>query len=434
MSRSGPRRRPLLGCIADDFTGATDLASMLVANGMRTVQTIGVPEDDDSAGMEADAIVVALKSRTIPADEAVRQSLAVCRWLQDAGCEQFFFKYCSTFDSTPKGNIGPVTEALMAALGEDMAIACPALPVNGRTVYQGHLFVGHRLLNESGMQDHPLTPMRDADLTRVLGRQMTGTVGLIDHAVVGAGVEAVRRRMDDLRGEGVHVAIADAIADGDLRTLGAAVANHRLVTGGSGMAIGLPDNFRARGLLAECRDAAALPPVAGKAAVLSGSASVMTNRQVQCWLDAGRPAFRIDALRLAAGEPVVEGALAAFRAYGEPVLFYASCGVEELQAVQARLGAERAGALVEGAMASLAGRLKQEGVRQFVVAGGETSGAVVLALGTRILRIGRAIAPGVPATVSGDGEPLALALKSGNFGGPSFFDDALQALSGGACG
>ena len=421
----------LLGCIADDFTGATDLASMLVKGGMRTVQTIGVPAQ---APLDADAVVVALKSRTIAPAEAVAQSLAALKWLQAQGCKQFYFKYCSTFDSTPAGNIGPVAEALMEALGTDFTIACPAFPENGRTLFRGHLFVGDLPLNESGMKDHPLTPMTDANLVRVLQAQTRHKVGLIRYDTVARGAASVRERIAALRGEGVGMAVVDALSDSDLRVIGEACADLPLLTAGSGVALGLPANFRRAGRLKHEEQAAQLPRITGPAAIISGSCSAATNAQVADWRR-GRPALRLDALELAAGAAAVEEALAwaRERIALEPVLIYATSTPDEVKAAQAQLGAERAGALVENALADIAQGLVAAGVRKLVVAGGETSGAVVGRLGVRSLRIGPQIDPGVPWTVSmataAIGEPLALALKSGNFGTVDFFAKALARLA-----
>ena len=431
-----PSRRALLGCVADDFTGATDLANMLVRGGMRTVQTIGVPASNDA--VQADALVVALKSRTIPAADAVAQSLAALDWLRAQGCRQFFFKYCSTFDSTDAGNIGPVTDALLDALSAEVGataftIACPAFPENGRTIYRGYLFVGDTLLNESGMENHPLTPMRDANLVRVLQRQTGSKVGLVRYDTVAKGVSSVRDSLDALRGDGVRIAIADAVSDADLYVLGEACADLTLITGGSGVALGLPANFRRAGLLAEGNDAAQLPRVEGLSTVLAGSASKATNAQVAVWRET-RPAFRIDPLAAARGEPVIEQALAFAQPYldkAEPVLIYATATPDEVKAVQRELGVNEAGHLVESTLASIARGLHERGVRKFVVAGGETSGAVVQALDVRTLRIGAQIDPGVPATATTDADPLALALKSGNFGTTDFFDKALRHLDGG---
>jgi len=421
--------RPLLGCIADDFTGATDLANMLVRGGMRTVQSIGIPTAEMAAGLDADAIVIALKSRTTPAAEAVEESLAALEWLRERGCEQIFFKYCSTFDSTAAGNIGQVSEALLAKLGSDFTLACPAFPENGRTIFRGHLFVQDQLLNECGMQNHPLTPMTDANLVRVLQSQTQQKVGLLRYDSIAKGVEGVRSKIAELRADGVKMAIADALSDADLYTLGEACADLPLLTGGSGLALGLPGNFRKAGKLRDI-DAAQLTPVAGGEVVLAGSASVATNGQVAAWLEAKRPALRINPLELAAGRPVVEQALEFARKAGETVLIYATSSPDEVKAVQQQLGVERAGAMVEDALGQIAKGLLNAGVRRFVVAGGETSGAVVQALGVQLLQIGAQIDPGVPATVSSGAQPLALALKSGNFGGRDFFSKALKQLAG----
>jgi uncharacterized protein YgbK (DUF1537 family) len=420
-----------LGCIADDFTGATDLANMLVRGGMRTVQSIGIPSAESLAELDADAIVIALKSRTTPAAEAVEESLAALQWLRDRGCEQIFFKYCSTFDSTAKGNIGQVSEALLKALNSDFTLACPAFPENGRTIFRGHLFVQDQLLNECGMQNHPLTPMTDANLVRVLQSQTGKKVGLLRYDSVAKGVEGLRERIAELRADGVTMAIADALSDADLYTLGEACADLPLLTGGSGLALGLPGNFRKAGKLRDV-DAAQLEHVNGGEVVLAGSASVATNGQVAAWLEAGRPALRIDPLALADGKPVVEDALAFARDAGQTVLIYATSSPEEVKAVQQKLGVERAGAMVEDALGKIARGLLNAGVKRFVVAGGETSGAVVQALGVSLLKIGAQIDPGVPATISSGDQPLALALKSGNFGGRDFFDKALKQLAGGA--
>ncbi|WP_250484276.1 3-oxo-tetronate kinase [Caballeronia sp. GaOx3] len=418
----------LLGCIADDFTGATDLANMLVRGGMRTVQTIGIPEA--GARIDADAIVVALKSRTIPADDAVRQSLDALEWLRAQGCRQFFFKYCSTFDSTDRGNIGPVADALLDALKDDFTIACPAFPENGRTIFRGNLFVGDVLLNESGMENHPLTPMTDPNLVRVLQRQTKSKVGLIRYDTIAKGADAIRARIDELKKDGVRLAIADAVSDADLYTLGEACRDLALITGGSGIALGLPENFRAANLLAHAEHAADLPKIEGKSVVLAGSASKATNAQVARWRES-KPGFRVDPLALSRGEPVVQSAVEFARKHDEPVLIYATSSPDEVKAVQKELGVEKAGQLVEDALASIARQLRDDGVRKFVVAGGETSGAVVQALDVRSLRIGLQIDPGVPATQSigaNAEEALALALKSGNFGATDFFEKALKAL------
>jgi uncharacterized protein YgbK (DUF1537 family) len=416
----------LLGCIADDFTGATDLANMLVRGGMRTIQTIGVPATP--LEQEVDAVVVALKSRTIPAREAVAQSLTALAWLKRAGCRQYYFKYCSTFDSTPKGNIGPVTDALMHALGADFTIACPAFPEAGRTICRGYLFVGDVLLSESGMKDHPLTPMTDANLVRVLQAQTQRKVGLIRYDTLTQG--AVRARIAALRQEGVGIAIVDALAEADLQRIAEGCADLPLVTAGSGVGLGIALHHRRAGRLGHAATAAALPRVTGHAAVLSGSCSVATNGQVALWIQSRRPSLRINPLQLAAGQPVAREALdwADVRVRSEPVLIYATATPDDVKAAQREIGVERAGALVEQALAEISKGLMKMGVRKLVVAGGETAGAVVGALGIRALRIGPQIDPGVPWTESLDAEPIALALKSGNFGSADFFAKALAQL------
>ncbi len=413
----------LLGCIADDFTGGTDLASTLVKHGMRTVLLIDLSAD---LALDAvDAIVVVLKSRTAPVDEAIDQSLRALHWLQSAGCRQFYFKYCSTFDSTPLGNIGPVAEALMQELGTDFTIACPAFPTNARSVYNGYLFVGEHLLNESSMRDHPLTPMTDANLVRVLQAQCRHPVGLIRHAVIAAGHEAVRKEFSRLSASGVRLAIADALTDEDLHVLGRACDGMSLVTGASGMVQGLPDNFRRQGLLQAGHDAARVPATEGHRAVLAGSCSAATQRQVRA-MQQHAPSHQIDVDRLMQGDDIAREALDwASRHIGDQaVLIYSTAAPEAVRALQKREGVASSGARIEQAFARIAQGLIGLGVGQLIVAGGETSGAAVQALGITGLHIGPEIDPGVPWTVALQNEsarPLALALKSGNFGSDDFF-------------
>jgi len=416
-----------LGCIADDFTGATDLANNLVRTGMRVVQTIGVPTGP--LNVEVDAVVVALKSRTIPAQEAIAQSLDALRWLQAQGAQQFYFKYCSTFDSTPQGNIGPVTEALMDALGTDFTIATPAFPDNGRTVFKGYLFAGNVLLNESGMQNHPLTPMTDPNLVRVMQAQTQRKVGLLDHTVVARGPQAIGERIAALRADGVGVAIVDATSNDDLLRLGPALKGMPLVTAGSGVAIGLPANWG----LAPSSTASQLPPAQGLKAIVSGSCSQATNRQVAHFKAQGGPALALDPLQLTGD---TDALVAQVMAWAQPllsqgpVLVYSTAEPEAVKAIQARLGVAEAGALVEHALAAVARALTQAGVQQLVVAGGETSGACVQALGITQLQIGPQIDPGVPwCHAQGSAGPLHITLKSGNFGTDDFFGKAFTVLA-----
>lgn len=417
----------ILGCIADDFTGATDLANTLTRRGMHTVQTIGIPK---GPAPEADAIVVALKSRTIPAAEAVAQSLEACRWLKAHGAKQIFFKYCSTFDSTDEGNIGPVADALLDELNANFTIACPAFPENGRTIYLGNLFVNGDLLSDSSMRNHPLTPMTDANLVRVLGRQTKSKVGLVPYKVVKQGAPAIADAYRALEAQGIRHAIVDAVEDKDLENIGAASSPLALITGGSGIAIGLPANFRTARLIPKREGVTQLAKVGGPGVVLSGSCSAATLAQVERFA-ATHAAMAIDPLALAKEPEKTVGTLldwAASKLSSGPILIYASAPPEKVAEVQAQFGRDKAGEMIEHAIAKLASGLAAIGVKRFVIAGGETSGAVVSALGVEALEIGPQIGPGVPATLSYGTPRYALALKSGNFGGPDFFAEALEAL------
>ncbi|NCW78070.1 MAG: four-carbon acid sugar kinase family protein [Oxalobacteraceae bacterium] len=426
----------ILGVIADDHTGATDVASMLVRSGLRTVQIIGVPCASTDAG-EVDAVVIALKSRTIPPAEAIEQSLAALRWLQQRGVPRFYFKYCSTFDSTPQGNIGPVADALMQALGTHYSIACPAFPENQRTIFKGHLFVGDVLLSDSGMRNHPLTPMTDANLVRVLQAQSRCKVGLLSHLQVAKGAvslkQVVEQKIATANNETLGVIdIADAITNDDLMVLGHALADVPLVTAGSGLALGLAAAYIDRGLVKADAHAAQLPAAGGKAVVISGSCSVATNAQVKHWIASSKPAMKIDAREIAGGQPVAQRVLDWHAQQKETCLIYATSPPEEVAALQKEFSANSLGEQIEHCFADIAQGLIAQQVRRFVVAGGETSGAVVNALGVQSLKIGETIDPGVPWTSGQVGKPLLdtaapvlLALKSGNFGTEDFFAKAL---------
>lgn len=418
----------LLGAIADDLTGATDLALMLSREGMRTIQTVGVPPADFDLS-DVDAVVVALKSRTNPADVAVAMSLEALRWLKTAGARQIIFKYCSTFDSTPKGNIGPVTDALARELGTDLTIVCPAFPANRRTIYKGHLFVADQLLSDSPMRHHPLTPMTDSSLVRLMATQSKLQVGLVSHENVAKGAESVRAAFDEARRRGDGVVVVDAITDQDLRVIGEAVAEFPLITGGSGIAIGLPENFRRAGLLQRDITAGQFQAPDGRAAILAGSCSEATRGQIKAAIEAGMSTLKLDPVDIAQGRMDVDEAIRWALAQEGVPLIYSSADPKDVLAAQDSLGQEKAGEIVEQFLAKTAIGLRENGVRRLIVAGGETSGAVVGALAPSALFIGREIDPGVPWTLTmGDGAPMALALKSGNFGTADFFLKAWELL------
>lgn len=417
-----------LGVIADDFTGATDIASFLVNNGLATVQLNGIPEADFQA--QTQAVVISLKSRSCPADRAVADSLRALEWLQRQGCRQFYFKYCSTFDSTEKGNIGPVTDALMDKLGERQTIISPALPVNGRTVYQGHLFVMDKLLSESGMRHHPVTPMTDSNLLRLMEKQARGECGLVPWAVIEQGAEAVKVRLQALKEAGKRYVVLDALSEQDLLIQGEALRDMKLLTGGSGLAIGL-----ARQWASEASDhhqaTAAGQPHSGPAVILSGSCSVMTNRQVAHYLTqaAGQA---IDVARCLAGEAEQQAYVTELTDWVEShrhdalaPLLYATSSPDVLADIQQRFGSEASSHAVEKLFADVARHLQGRGFERFIVAGGETSSIVAQTLGIHAFHIGPTISPGVPWVRSTD-DTLSLALKSGNFGDENFFARAQQ--------
>jgi uncharacterized protein YgbK (DUF1537 family) len=416
--------------IADDFTGASDIANTLAKGlpgqgGLVTAQYMGVPQG--AADPEVESGVVSLKSRSIPVSEAVDSSLAALDWLQAQGCRQFVFKYCSTFDSTPEGNIGPVAEALADALGVKGVVACPAFPAMGRTVYQGHLFVGDALLNESGMQNHPLTPMTDADIRRWLRLQTGSEVGHVPARVVREGAGAIDAALRACAGRGETLAIVDAVADEDLVRIGRACARAPFLTGGSGIALGLAANFIAAGLAEGGRNR--FEGVAGPEAILAGSCSGRTRSQVDAH-NRKHPALAVTVADVMDGRTSSDDLVAFIEAnHGEAPLVYSSAAPEDVAAAQARYGREAVSGRLEGLFAETAGRLVDGGVSRVVVAGGETSGAVAQALDLGGLTIGPEISPGVPVLVS-DKRGVALALKSGNFGDEDFFDEALAAMAG----
>ena len=419
-----------LGCIADDYTGASDLANTLTRAGLRTVQAIGVPSDH-LALPEVDAVVVSLKSRSIEAGLAVTRSRAAEKWLRSRGADHVLFKICSTFDSTDAGNIGPVMDALRADCGETIVLVTPAFPETGRTVYQGNLFVGAVPLNESPLKDHPLNPMHDSNLVRVLARQSRTQVGLVDLATVTRGVEAVRAKLADLSAKGIGAAVIDAVFDLDLETIGAVAVEHKVSVGASGMGLGLARALAQKTVKGAVASAAAGEAIGGPAACLAGSCSQATLGQIAS-AEKVMPVLHLDPDQVVKGKDQARRALAWARERlgSGPVLIASSATPQEVAALQSRHGRDAAGHAIEQAMADIAEGLVHSGVHRLVVAGGETSGAVVDRLRIPGFLVGAEIAAGVPvlrAVGAKDGAML-LALKSGNFGGPEFFSDALSLM------
>ncbi|WP_439327863.1 3-oxo-tetronate kinase [Lonepinella sp. BR2357] len=408
----------MLGVIADDFTGASDIASFLVENGLKTVQMNGVPKSPLNG--QVDAIVISLKSRSNPVEQAIKQSLQALHWLQENGCSQFYFKYCSTFDSTAKGNIGPVTDALLAELKDDFTVITPALPVNGRTIFNGYLFVGEQLLSESGMRNHPITPMTDANLVRLMDAQAQGKTGLVAYADVIKGADNVKARFAQLKADGYRYAVVDAVDNSQLAILAEAVADFKLVTGGSGLGA-----YIAERLSGGKKGTDAFVPNKGKTVVLSGSCSMMTNTQVNTYKTKA-PHYYLDVEKAINNTNYVdelyqwvinnlEGELAP--------MVYATVAANQLKQIQTQFGGDKASHAIENVFAQLAEKLKAYGVTNFITAGGETSSIVVQQLGFAGFHIGKQIAPGVPWLKAVE-EPIYLALKSGNFGKEDFFEYA----------
>lgn len=404
-----------LGVIADDFTGASDIALTLAEGGMSCVQYVGVPAGPAQGSVEAG--IVSLKSRTIPADDAVAQSLSACDWLLAQGCSQIVFKVCSTFDSTAKGNIGPVAQALAMHLGETQVIVCPAFPESGRSVYQGHLFVGDRLLNASGMQDHPLTPMTDADLRRVLAAQTDWPVAHIATDIVFEGAAAIAAALPKIPA----MVIVDAIRDVDLRAIAQAARNRKLLVGGSGIAIGLPSNF------GTVPTTPGWQAVKGPGAILSGSCSTATRGQVATYRKTA-PTMEITPAKVIAGEIDANATAEWVLAQDTPPLVYSSAEPADVRAAQDTYGRDKLADAIEGFFAALSAALAARGLTRLVVAGGETSGAVVAGLACAALTVGPRLAAGVPI-LTPDNYAMAIALKSGNFGEPDFFAHALNRMS-----
>ncbi len=412
----------LLGVIADDFTGASDVANTLKKAGMKTALVCGIPVD---LSLDADAVVIALKSRSIPAQNAISISLSALHWLRQQNCQQFLFKYCSTFDSTPLGNIGPVTAALADALDAQKVICCPAFPVNGRTVFQGHLFVNDKLLSESGMENHPLNPMTDSNIRRWLMLQSNEPIGLINLATVRSGSPAIEA---SLAASNERLFIADATSEDDLINLGYALKDQVLITGGSGISLGLPENFRRRGLLVD--DVSIFNGAAGPCVILAGSCSNATLAQVSSYATRA-PSLQVRASELLSGEDILAKSIEfAVRNRDHAPLIYSTDQPSEIVKSQLIYGTAILATKIEDFFGALANGLVKMGFSRLVIAGGETSGAVVTALKIKSFDVGPEIVAGVPCLTATRDAQLAMALKSGNFGGPDFFEKAVKMLDG----
>ncbi len=421
----------ILGCIADDFTGASDLANTLAKGGMATTQFVGIPSQN--AAPDCEAGIVSLKIRSVPVEEAVSAARHAFEWLRKQGCGHYFFKYCSTFDSTPAGNIGPVAEMLLDALNAPFAVVCPAFPTNGRTIYQGHLFVHDRLLSQSGMENHPLTPMTDPDIRRWLSHQTEISVGHVSHSTVDRGADAIKQALAHEAGSGRRLVVVDAIDDEDLLAIGTAAVDSLLITGGSGVALGLPAIFRSLGLLKGHESI--WPAISGHSVVLSGSCSQQSRLQVDAYLKHHPGTFLSSGDVMTRKSLVGEIAAWALKTAARQPIVYSTSHPDAVAGAQARYGQKVLADAVEGFFAELARELAGRGFSRFVIGGGETSGAVVQGLGLEALSIGPEIDPGVPAMTSKrNGSPFGLALKSGNFGALDFYAKAIAVLEGKAKG
>ncbi|MDC1292390.1 four-carbon acid sugar kinase family protein [Amylibacter sp.] len=416
-----------LGCIADDFTGATDLASMLARSGVNVSLRIGVPKTEPKN--TADIEVIALKTRSIPASDAVKESLSALKWLKQAGAKKFFLKYCSTFDSTSKGNIGPVSEALMGQLGINQTIYCPAFPENGRSIFMGNLFVGQKLLSESSMKDHPLTPMKDSNLVRLLSAQVTDSVGLADHMIVNNGTDILKEKLIALKKDGVAHVIVDAVADKDLEIIANACQDMDFITGGSALAMPLAELYKLSEKISENINIYSNQELTFGSVVLSGSCSQMTILQVEDFIERGAVAFQLDPIDIAENGTKKVLDWLTEQDFTKNIIIYATADPNIVRTVQDRLGVENAGRIVEQGLSECAVKAKEIGAKNFIIAGGETSGAITKALNINQLDIGIEIAPGVPWTFFGTkNNQMALSLKSGNFGKVDFFTEALSKL------
>lgn len=414
----------LLGVIADDFTGATDIAGFLVENGMRTIQVNGTPSEDMK--INADAVVVSLKSRSCATQQAIIDSVKALKWLQSQGCQQFYFKYCSTFDSTAQGNIGPVTDALLDQLNEDFTVVCPSLPVNGRTVFNGHLFVLGQLLSESGMRNHPVTPMKNSNIVQLMDAQSRGETGLINYQIIEQGPDNIIKGFKALKAQGKRYAVVDAFNSQHIDNIGKSINGLKLITGGSGLASGIAKNWKSH-LQDQTEAKKAGYPSKAPTVIFSGSCSLTTNKQVSHYKKkAPHLAINVEHClnKNNYSQEVCDWVLSQTQSTLAP-LVYATADPQGLKKIQLKYGAEASSQAIENFFKQLAIKLKEKGVCNFIVAGGETSGVVTQSLQVDCFHIGPQIAPGVP-WIKAVNHPLSLALKSGNFGDETFFTKAQE--------
>ena len=399
----------LLGCIADDFTGASDAASFLQKAGLQTILLNGVPEQ--GLGMnEYDAIVIALKTRTEPAGEAVEHTMEAVKWLEQHGAAQYYLKYCSTFDSTKEGNIGPVLDAVLEYLEETYTVLCPSLPVNGRTVKDGHLYVNGVPLDESPMKDHPLTPMWDSRIKHLMEAQSKyKCIELNGEQLKEDNIDAYL--LKEKEGQKHFYVIPDYETEEDAKRIVSLFGNKKVLSGGSGIL-----QYLARGNK--------------KGIVLAGRCSQATLTQIETYKKAGHAAYKIYPEKLVSGEVTVEEILEFVSLHPDDyVLVYSSDTAEQVRESQ-KLGKEQVAQMIENVISDLAGQLRDKGYKHIVVAGGETSGAVTKRLGYYLFEIGKSVAPGVPVMTPLEDRTMRLVLKSGNFGQPDFFERAVQMIRG----
>jgi len=410
--------------LADDITGGMELAAVLAGQGV----DCSFVTNPDRVQLNREAVVIAQKTRTCAPRDALRMTACGLRAAMRANAAQIFFKYCATFDSTAKGNIGPCADFIARELGVDFTLFVPSFPEAERYVFQGHLFVQDRLVSESPKRFDPLTPMTDPDLVRVLQAQTAVVVGRLPLSILHRGPAAAEVHLTALRHDGVGYAIADAISNDDLAALAELTAEWRFMTGNSTIAGFYPPIWRRQGLIPPDRGPPSLPPIDGPAVVLAGSCADRTLEQLVAF-EHHRPVIRIDPLEAAQRDLVPElFAQVQARLADGPIAIASSARPADVKNVQDKLGVTGAAATIEDLLGRLASQLRRAGVRRFLVAGGETSGAILDHLGIESMQVGRYEAAGVGRAVSEQENPIALCLKSGKLGPVDMFLPTLEAM------